>query len=331
MLRRRQWWVAIVLFGFIFLSSCNFPFHPKVNKTTVSSISVSPAVGLGEFTLELGYSYYFVAGEVNDLIRCSYTTPGGSSILIGMVKPNPPEEVLGDLITVDGYDKKTFTVKPINGEVETGLYTLVCYTEVGDSEKSTSFAVIASGETVATPTNTPENQAAATPTNTPTPEPQPITGKILFDYNGYQSERAGGGGEIDLVISKCVPKVRFMPNGTVIGECVYNGQTNHLGQSEITIRIDGTFVPGGTITFTYYAYETGPVFVPDGVNDESDPYAEWSINFSGSGMFNTATQASGTANFTYNCNSHYEYDFWCGNKVEESFSGSIPWTFIADP
>ena len=329
---RRVLWLGTILFvAVLFISSCNLPFVPNVNTSTVTSVAVKPPAGESEFTLELSYTFYYVAGEKNDLIRCSYTSPGGSSIMIGIFNPYEFSEYSSDRVTLDGYKTTTFTVQPINGTVESGLYTATCFTEVGDSEKSTSFAVVGSGGTQPTPTLTPESQVTATATNTATPEPQPLTGKILFDYSGYQSERVGGGGEIDKLISNCVPKVRFMPNGTIIGECVYNGPTNFLGQAEIRNYVDGTFLPGGTITFTYYTYETGPVFVPDGIDDENDPFAEWSVTIAGSGMFNTATKASGTANFTYYCNSHYEYDYWCGNKVEESFSGSIPWTFIADP
>lgn len=332
MLRRRQWWVAIVLFGLVFLASCNLPFHSKVNKTTVTSISVSPAVGTGEFTLELGYSYYYVTGEQNDVIRCSYTTPGGSSILIGFLEPYPPEEILNDRLTIDGFERKTFTVKPINGEIETGLYTLVCFAEVGDSEKSTSFAVVASGETANTPTNTPENPATATPTNTPTPEPQPLYGVIRFDYGGYQSARVSGGGELNRLTGQCIPEVTISPSGEIIGQCTFSGQSNFLTYAELTSTVNGTVDGGGTITFTYTALETGPNFGTVGSAPSHDvPWAVWQVTYSGTGSFTSTTQASGTANFDYSCNSNYDHDFWCNNMTQEAFSGTIPWTFTANP
>jgi ubiquinone/menaquinone biosynthesis C-methylase UbiE len=46
------------------------------------------------------------------------------------------------------------------------------------------------------------------------------------------------------------------------------------------------------------------------------------------GMFTSATQASGDADFGYDCNSGSDNRFWCQSQTRNSFTGSIPWSFV---
>lgn len=333
MLRRNLWRGSMVLLGIVFLTSCNLPFSAKVNTTTITSVAIKPAVGEKEFTLDLAYSYFCENPRRNDSIRCSYTTPGGSSFLIDVVDP-PYDPTCDPGHGVEKTDAKIipFSVQAVNGQIESGLYSVVCFTLARDNEKSTSFAVVASGETADTATNTPEILATATLTNTPTPEPQPVYGIIKFNYDGIQSARVSGGGELNRLTGQCVPEVTISPSGEIIGQCTFSGQSNFLTYAELTSTVDGTVDSGGTITFTYKALETGPNFGTVGSEPSHDvPWAVWEVTYSGTGNFSSTAQASGTANFDYSCNSNYEYDFWCNDMTQESFSGTIPWTFTVNP
>jgi hypothetical protein len=181
-----------------------------------------------------------------------------------------------------------------------------------------------------TPLPTPTPTTTPTQTLTPTVPRQALKGKIVFDYVSYQSSRSSGGGELDKLTKACIPEVSITPDGVISGDCEVSGNVIQLTFETVTAHITGIAVQGGSFNFTYDVVETGPV------GSSSDPSviipnAVWEVHYTGSGNFTSPNTASGIANFNYACNSHYEYDFWCNDMTQETFSGTIGWSFVPSP
>lgn len=272
----------------------------------VLSVAVTPTSGSGSFTLEVVTSASPISDDrfVDALaISCYYVTPGGTAMAIGSVFP--PGE--GGPRT----DTLTFNVS------EPGDYTATCKNKNSTSKKSAQFTV--SDYPTATST------ATGTPTTTPTAtlELSALKGKIIFDYSNYQSSRPSESWELDWGTKWCIPEVTITLDGVVSGTCEYSGGS-HTSQSTTIAHITGIAVQGGSFNFTYVVTEQGATgFSVD---------AMWKISYTGSGNFTSATQASGTAIFDFSCNTGSDQLHWCNLQTTyESFSGTIPWSFVASP
>lgn len=315
--------------------SCNLPFVPKISKTTVNTVSVAPPVGEKDFSLTVTYSYQYIRGENSATIHCTYTTAGGSVVVIKFISPSS-KEFNEDGKTYSNTEAIPFQVKPINGKIETGIYTASCSTQFTGSEVKTTFAVVEGNQPQSAAPQSEATEAPVVATDPPVIALPSLKGKITFDYAGYQSDRPSGAGELDLVTKTCIPDVTFTPTGELIGNCDFSGDTNHMTSvSIVKATVTGIANSGGNISFTYDVSETGP----NGWNLEpghipsvpvwSNNYL-WQVVYVCTGTFTSATEASGVANFTYTCDSGADNLIWCGDSTKETFSGTLPWKFAAN-
>ncbi len=316
--------------------SCNLPFVPKISKTTVETVSVAPPAGERDFSLSVKYSYLYIRGENSASIHCTYTTPGGSVVVIKIIEPASKEFNI-DGKTYSNSETVPFQVKAINGKIETGIYTAICSTLFEGSEVKTTFVVVEGSQPDSAPPQNAVTEAPIIVTEPPVIALPSLNGKITFDYSGYQSDRPGGAGELDKVTKTCIPEVTITPTGELTGHCEFSGDTSHmLTVSTVTVYIVGLATREGNFTFSYTVNETGP----NGWNLQpgevpSVPvwsnYYLWKIVYNGTGTFTTDNEASGIANFTYTCDSGADNLFWCVPATKETFSGSLPWKFTASP
>lgn len=178
----------------------------------------------------------------------------------------------------------------------------------------------------------PESPAEPPATDTPEAKPPnaPLTGRILFDFDQTQSSRSVGG-ELKEVTLLCIPDVIVSPDGVISGECEYSGSTPVRTYSTIKATVSGTSVQGGSFSFTYAVTEKWP----NGWGDTpGTPSANvWStesykdILYTGSGSLTSATEASGTADWEYSCDSGADNLYWCGSLTNEYLKGTITWWF----
>jgi hypothetical protein len=93
----------------------------------------------------------------------------------------------------------------------------------------------------------------------------------------------------------------------------------------------------GNFTFTYEVTSKGsngwdlkPGEIPS-VSVWSNE-AIWQIKYtSTSGDFTSANAASGVADFVYTCDSGAENLIWCYKSTKESYTGTLPWSFVPSP
>lgn len=327
--------VLFVSFLIVISLSCNLPFVPKISKTTVVSVSVLPPAGARDFNLTVKYSYEYVRGENSASIHCTYTTPGGSVIVIKIIEPASKEFNI-DGNTYSNSETVPFQVKAINGKIETGIYTASCSTLFEGSEVKTTFVVVEGGEPASAPPQSDVTEAPAIVTDPPVIALPSLKGKITFDYSGYQSDRPGGGGELDIVTKSCIPDVTITPTGELTGHCDYSGDTSHMTRvSIVTVTVTGVVKREGYFSFTYDVSETGPNGwnLKPGENPSVQVWSNnylWQVVYNGTGTFTSATEASGVANFTYTCDSGADNLIWCWKSTKETFSGTLPWKFTAN-
>lgn len=305
--------------------ACYLPGASKPpGQTIITSITVSPSSGEKNFSLEVKYEYVWDREYGNAEIFCSYTTPGGKNVSIGGITPEGLDRNGEKFSRVQVLD---FSIVPADEIIELGVYTASCATlELGSSTATTNFIVVQN----ATPTPEPPSQPAATPTATL--QTATLKGRIIFDYNTYQSARPSGGGELDRVTNWCIPEVTITPDGVISGTCEFYG-TADVYESTVNVVVAGIAVQGGSFNFTYDVMETASngwdlkpgetPSVPVWSNE-----AKWAISYTGDGSFTSATQASGTATFDFSCDSGAENLNWCWQWPRESFSGTITWSFV---
>lgn len=294
--------------------ACSSPFYeePRYTATTINVVKVSPPSGSGSFILEVTYETFWIPGKRIPNIHCYYVTPDLVTVEIGVIDMF---EHIGAREIVTATKTLPFTVSPKNGATSTGNYLAGCTTETNTNTVNTNFTVV--GDPVPTQTFTPE----PAPASTSTPQPTAITlkGKIIFDYNGYQSDRPSGGGELDLVTKECIPEVTINQEGLISGTCEKPHITARLVDESFSAQVTGQVDQTGNITFLYDVSEIGT------------PNGAWRISYEGQGKFTSTTQAAGTATFSYSCNSGSDNLIWCWQWTSESFSGTVPWSFIPSP
>ena len=292
--------------------ACKNPFEkePSYTVTTIKSVGVTPPSGSGSFTLEVSYETFWIPDKFIPNIYCNYVAPNGTIVPIGKVDMF---DHIGARTVVAATKTLPFTVAQTNGVTQPETYLAGCTTERNSTPVTTTFVVI--GE--ATPT--PELPSNSVPTPTATLQAATLKGRIVFDYTTYQSARPSGGGELDQVTKWCIPEVTVTPDGVVSGTCEKSHITARLVDESFSVQITGRLDQVGNITFSYDVSEIG------------NPNGAWRISYEGQGKFTSATQASGTASFSYSCNSGADNLLWCSSQTYEAFSGTVPWSFIPTP
>jgi hypothetical protein len=317
--------------------ACSDPFKRELeySVTTVKSVAVSPPSGNGEFTMAVNYETYWSLGKIIPGILCYYVTPTGVTQQIGTINLdlyNGADKIINEIQTL------TFTV------TQPGIYLAGCAPEKRGGPVTTTFTVLENAtptpklpvQITATPTRTTKPTLKPSPrpkaTRTATPQAKNLQGKIVFDYHSYQSSRPSGAGELDRITKWCIPEVIIAPDGIISGTCEFSG-TADLVKSTVIASVTGSAVQGGSFNFTYTVTEKGSNGwdLKPGENPSVPVWsneAKWEISYIGSGNFTSATQASGTANFDFTCDSGADNLLWCWKQPKESFSGTIKWSFI---
>ena len=315
---------------FAAMLACNFPFHeePSYTMTTIKSVVVMPPSGTGSFTLEVSYETFWIPDKRIPNIHCYYVSPDLVTVDIGTIDMFMH---IGAREIVTASKTLPFTIAQKNGVTPRGSYLAGCKTETDDSTVNTNFTVI--GDATPTPMLIPEPSPAST--STLQPSAKTLTGRIIFDYNGYQSSRPSGGGELDRITKWCIPEVTITPDGVVSGICDFFG-TADVHEATVTAHVTGIAVQGGSFNFTYVVTEKGSNGwnLQPGENPSVPVWsneAKWEISYTGSGNFISTTQASGTAAFDYSCDSGADNLFWCNSQPRESFSGTTSWSFVISP
>ncbi len=282
--------------------------------TKIISVSVDPPSGSGTFTLKVSYEAFqrYLTGMLPPSVVCTYTTPDLATMPIGQTNP----QVTTENVWLPFTDTFFFNVTQSDGRTPPGVYIAGCTTTDGGSQPVTaSFTVVEAQATE--PPSLPATEPVQPPPPANPPVQLPLVGKIIFDYNGYQSGRPSGGGELDWVTQWCIPRVTISTTGAVSGSCEYSGTTTHLTQASVTAQVTGSVDASGNVTFSYDVSEIG------------SPNGAWRISYEGNGKFTSLTQASGTADFSYSCSSGQDNLLWCyPSTTYESFSGSVPWSFV---
>ncbi len=327
--------VFLVLILMVVTLSCNLPFVPKISKTTILSVAAAPPAGEKDFALSVKYSYLYIRGENSASIHCTYTTPGGSVVVIKIIEPASKEFNI-DGKTYSNSETIPFQVKAINGKIEAGIYTAGCSTLFEGSEVKTTFVVVEGSQPDSAPPQNAVTEAPVIVTEPPVIALPSLKGKITFDYSGYQSDRSGGAGELDKVTKTCIPELTIAPTGELTGHCEFSGDTSHMMRvSIVTVTVTGIATREGKFSFNYEVNETGP----NGWNLKpgeipsvpvwSNNYL-WQVVYNGTGNFITDNEASGIADFTYTCDSGADNLFWCEPATKETFSGTLPSKFTAN-
>lgn len=324
---KTRWLLGIVALIAAMLA-CKDPFEkePIFTATTIKSVGVTPLSGSGSFTLEVSYETFWIPDKFIPNIYCNYVAPNGTIVPIGKVDMF---DHIGARTVVAATKTLPFTVAQTNGVTQPGTYLAGCTTERNSTPVTTTFVVIGD----ATPM--PELPSNSVPTPTATLQAATLKGRIVFDYNTYQSTRPSGGGELDRVTKWCIPDVTITPDGFVSGTCEFSG-TAFLAQSTVTAHITGIAVQGGSFSFSYVVTEQGSNGwnLKPGENPSVPVWsneAKWEISYTGSGNFTSATQASGTATFDFSCDSGADNLIWCNSQTHEAFSGTVLWSFVPAP
>lgn len=174
----------------------------------------------------------------------------------------------------------------------------------------------------------------------PTP---PITGRLIVDPKGVQTQRPGGGNEVVYLLTLCStggvadapdvsPAVRIDEDGDLAGTC----ELDAVGTTQITSADLDSQVEG------HVDLTTGQVtdlLLSAGMScaEATSCDAVWTVDINGAtGSFSSPTEASGTASFTYVCDSRADNLRWCfggsgkpGTSYEQ-FTGTLSWRFVAD-
>jgi hypothetical protein len=302
---------GFVLVLITMMLSCNVPMAHNTSPTNLISVTVTPPSGEKDFNLEVAYKFEWDREYGNDEIYCTYTSPSGRIIPIGEVNPTGMDrdrEAFSKVATMP------FSVKSVNGSPEIGIYTAACSTQEVGGKLTTAFVV--TQPATATP-EAPSYQATEPPAARPA-----LKGRIIFDYKNANTNPAGWGAYLDEVVKNCIPNVNIGVDSSIHGECEYSGTTIHLENATVTVLVTGSIDKLGNVTFSYEVSEIGAVV------ENNNHIGTWRISFTGHGMFTSATQASGNADFGYDCNSGSENRLWCQSQTSSSFSGSLPWSFV---
>jgi hypothetical protein len=284
--------------------------------TRVDSVRINPQEsGGGTFIAVVDYYARAPAGKKPPRIECTLYSPAGHQS-IGEIYPPGGDDYLvqSDTISFVANDPGLYEVECVGlgnqGGSGTGKFKILKPTSTPTlTQTATKTATVTK-----TMTSTPV--VTTTPTNTDTQAILPVKGKILFDKNGIQSSRAVGG-KLDDVTKWCVPEVTIAADRTISGLCEYKGQT-FVEKAYVTATVTGMVDPSGNVSFSYDVSEIG------------DPNGAWRVSFEGKGTFTPNNkQATGTAVFTYACNSGAENLLWCFGYTSESADGTIPWRFEA--
>jgi hypothetical protein len=309
-MKNQQFLVILALIAIAL--SCNLPMQ-RTTWTNITSVAVTPSSGEKVFNLEVKYQYTWYREYPNVEIYCMYTTPSGRTIPIGSITP---EGLDRDREFFSKSQTLAFTVKPKDGKIELGVYLAGCATEHDVNMVTTTFIVVES--VYPDPTPTPPLESATVPIMTQQTPILLLKGKIVFDYAKVESSRPGAGGELSRVTDLCVPEITF-GTGNIGGQCEKLHITAFMTDESITAQVTGLVDSSGNVTFYY------------DVSDIGNPNGAWRISYEGQGKFTSATQAAGTATFSYSCNSGSENLIWCWQWTSESFSGTILWSFVQSP
>ena len=114
--------------------------------TYLDSVTVSPPIGGGNFTLTVVYTYENDPTAHPENIDCRYVTPDSATIYIGSIRPGATSASRGE-----GEIQETatlpFSVTPkTNGVTPPGTYTVECYTDSQRTAVKTTF--ILAGEAI---------------------------------------------------------------------------------------------------------------------------------------------------------------------------------------
>jgi hypothetical protein len=313
-------WLFALMAWLVATLSCSLPTQ-QTSWTDITSLTVTPVSGEKDFSLEVKYNYTWDRERPNAEIYCMYTTPSGRTIPVGTLVPTVLDR---DREAFSKTAKLAFTIKPKDGKIEPGVYLAGCASGHDSSLKTATFTVTES----ATPTLTPPEEPAAIPIQTPsmeaaspvtttfTPTPVPVSRWIIFDFAKVKSSRPGAGGELSRVTNLCVPEVSLDPLGNLSGQCEKLHIAALLTDESITVQFAGRVDATGNFSFLYDISEIGT------------PNGAWRISYLGRGKFTSGGQASGIAAFSFSCNSGADNLIWCGKQTSESFSGTIPWSFV---
>lgn len=302
-------WLLGMFVLFAAMLACDYPFQkePSYTMTKINSVVVTPPSGTGSFTLEVSYATYWIPEKQIPDIHCYYVSPDLVKVDIGTVDMFMH---IGAREVVTATKTLPFTIAQKNGVTPPGNYLAGCTTEIDNITVNTNFTVV--GDTTPTPTLTEFEPAL---TSTPQLSANALTGRIIFDYTGYQSNRLSGGGELDWVTRECIPEVKIT-DGLINGDCEKAHTAARLADESFSAQVTGRVDQDGNVAFFYEVSEIGN---PDGV---------WRISYDGQGSFTSSTQASGMASFSFSCASGQENLLWCNGQTDESFSGTIPWSFV---
>ena len=306
-MRNRPIFALIILISAML--ACTSVVQPTSN-TTILGVDVVPPTGSGSFYLTVRFQYTWYRASPPATIFCVYSTPDGSVIPIATIYDEEGDQREKEVVITS----KTvqFSVAPKNGVVIPGNYLVGCSTEHTSGPVTAPFTIIGDA--------TPTADVLSNPVPTPTATLQTATlkGRIIFDYNGYQSSRPSGGGELSRVTELCIPDI-IIANGGLNGQCEKLHIKALLEDESITVTVTGTIDSSGNITFLYDISEIG------------NPNGSWRISYQGQGRFTSGTQGSGTASFAFSCSSGQDNLLWCNGQTYESFSGTLPWSFMPAP
>lgn len=312
-MRNRGWITFVTLVGLTL--ACGLGGE-RTSATTITGVTVLPPSGEKDFTLEVKYQYTWYRDHPNVEILCMYTAPSGSTMTIGFILP---EGLDRDREFFSRVQTLPFTIKANkDGEIEPGVYVAGCSTELDPRVVTATFMVVENTHPTETPTPNLPLEPAATPTATQLLPVSLVTGKIVFDYAQTESSRPGASGELSKITELCIPEIT-VEAGNLNGQCEKLHITAFLEDESLTVQVLGQVDPSGNVTFSY------------DVSDIGNPNGAWRISYEGQGQFTSATQATGMANFSYSCNSGAENLIWCWKWTSESFSGTLPWSFVASP
>jgi len=278
--------------------------------TQILSVAVSPPSGSGNFEMKVEYKVFMIKDQAPQKINCTYLTPRGTTVNFDPITPTVPEEQFNTEVNLSA-SFPLIVLPQADGTIEPGEYKAACVTEQNSDEVHAYFTVI---------------EAA-----------KPLIGRIKFDYNGYQSSRPSGAGELDVITSPCIPMVTVSPDGVVSGDCEQTGPTTIRTNVTTVVHVTGTAERGRKFDFRYEATEKFPNGWGDVPGTPMD-VTVWSfeqvrhvVYYTGTGNFTSATQASGEAYFDFSCDTGASNLIHCWKWAKESFSGTLPWSFEPSP
>jgi hypothetical protein len=288
----------------------------KTTLTHITGMDMEPPSGTGSTTFQLVVTYesFYQGFNPPGDISCSYITPNGITKGIGKISVARAHE---DKNKMETHTKSLpFNVRQADGKTTSGKYKAQCANEYTTSPLSVDFFV---SESAAQPPQPPSDPATPPPAKPLLAAP--LKGRIIFDYAKAESTLVGHGGELDEVTKWCPVVVTIASDGRISGECEYKG-TAFIENATVTANVTGMVDPSGNVTFSYDVTEVGVL------SEKGNPIGSWRISYQGHGKFTPPDHASGSADFGYNCNSNDENRKWCFSQTSESFSGSIPWSFV---